>query len=41
LVAIGIPYIAPKVKPGTAFAIVFGWFIFTVLLKLGLASLSA
>jgi len=41
LVAIGIPCIAPKVKPGTAFAIVFGWFIFTVLLKLGLASLSA
>ena len=41
LVAIGIPCIAPKVKRGTAFAIVFGWFIFTVLLKLGLASLSA
>ncbi|MGA2004395.1 MAG: YIP1 family protein [Terriglobales bacterium] len=40
LVAIGIPCIA-KVKRGTSFAIVFGWFIFTVLLKVGLASLSA
>ncbi len=41
LVAIGIPCIAPKVKRGTAFAIVAGWFIFTILIKVGLASLSA
>ena len=41
LVAIGIPCIAPKVKRGTAFAMVGGWFVFTVLLKVGLASLSA
>lgn len=41
LVAIGIPCIAPKVKRGTAFGIVFGWFAFTILLKVGLASLSA
>jgi hypothetical protein len=41
LVAIGIYCIAPKVKRGTAFGIVFGWFIFTVLIKVGLASLSA
>ena len=41
LVAIGIPCIAPKVKRGTAFAIVIGWFIFTILIKVGLASLSA
>jgi len=40
LVAIGIPCIA-KVKRGTAFGIVIGWFVFTVLLKLGLAALSA
>ncbi len=40
LVAIGIPCIA-KVKRGTAFAIVAGWFIFTILIKVGLASLSA
>jgi hypothetical protein len=40
LVAIGIPCIA-KVKRGTAFGIVFGWFAFTVLLKVGLAALSA
>jgi len=38
LVAIGIPCIA-KVKRGTAFGIVIAWFAFTVLLKLGLASL--
>lgn len=41
LVAIGIPCIAPKVKGGTAFGIVFGWFVFTILVKVGLASLSA
>jgi hypothetical protein len=41
LVAIGIPCIAPKVKRGTAFGIVFGWFAFTVLLKVGLAALTA
>ena len=41
LVAIGIPCIAPKVKRGTAFGIVFGWFVFTILVKVGLASLSA
>jgi Yip1-like protein len=41
LVAIGIYCVAPKVKRGTAFGIVFGWFIFTVLIKVGLASLSA
>ena len=40
LVAIGIPCIA-KVKRGTAFGIVFGWFAFTVLLKVGLATLTA
>ena len=40
LVAIGIPCIA-KVKRGTAFGIVFGWFAFTVLLKVGLAALTA
>ena len=40
LVAIGIPCIA-KVKRSTAFGIVAGWFIFTLLLKVGLASLSA
>lgn len=39
LVAIGIPCIAPKVKRGTAFGIVIGWFLFTVLLKVGLAAL--
>jgi hypothetical protein len=38
LVAIGIPCIA-KVKRGTAFGIVTGWFAFTVLLKVGLAAL--
>jgi hypothetical protein len=41
LVAIGIPCIAPKVKRGTAFGIVFGWFLFTVLLKVGMAALTA
>jgi len=41
LVAIGIPCIAPKVKRGTAFGIVLGWFLFTVLFKVALASLSA
>ncbi|MFZ3340108.1 MAG: YIP1 family protein [Terriglobales bacterium] len=40
LVAIGIPCIA-KVKRSTAFGIVAGWFIFTILVKVGLASLSA
>jgi len=40
LVAIGIPCIA-KVKRGTAFGIVFGWFAFTILLKVGLAALTA
>ena len=40
LVAIGIPCIA-NVKRSTAFGIVAGWFIFTLLLKVGLASLSA
>ncbi len=40
LVAIGIPCIA-KVKRSTAFGIVFGWFAFTVLLKVGLAALTA
>ena len=40
LVAIGIPCIA-KVKRGTSFGIVFGWFAFTVLLKVGLAALTA
>ena len=40
LVAIGIPCIA-KVKRGTAFGIVIGWFAFTILLKVGLAALSA
>jgi hypothetical protein len=39
LVAIGIPCIA-KVKRGTAFGIVFGWFAFTVVLKVGLAALT-
>jgi len=39
LVAIGIPCIAPKVKHGTAFGIVIGWFLFTILLKVGLAAL--
>jgi len=41
LVAVGILCIAPKVKRGTAFGIVIGWFLFTILFKLGLASLSA
>lgn len=40
LVAIGIPCIA-KVKRGTAFGIVIGWFLFTILLKVGLAALAA
>ena len=40
LVAIGIPCIA-KVKRGTAFGIVAAWFIFVLLLNLGLAALSA
>lgn len=40
LVAVGIPCIA-KVKRGTSFAIVAGWFVFTLLIKVGLASLSA
>jgi len=40
LVAIGIPCIA-KVKRGTAFGVVFGWFVFTILLKVGLAALTA
>jgi hypothetical protein len=38
LVAIGIPCIA-KVKRGTAFGIVVGWFALTVLFTLGLAAL--
>ncbi len=37
LVAIGIPCIA-KVKRSTAFAIVGGWFIFVLLLKVGMAA---
>lgn len=37
LVAIGIPCIA-KVKRGTAFAIVGGWFIFVLLLRVGIAA---
>jgi len=41
LVAIGIPCIAPRVKRGTAFGIVAGWFVFTMLLKLGLGALAA
>ena len=40
LVAIGISCIA-KAKRGTAFGIVLGWFVFTILLKLGLAALTA
>ena len=40
LVAIGIPCIA-KVERGTAFGIVLGWFVFTILLKVGLAALTA
>ncbi len=38
LVAIGIPCIA-KVKRGTAFGIVIGWFALTILFKVGLAAL--
>ena len=37
LVAIGIPCIA-KVKRGTSFAIVGGWFVFVLLLKVGIAA---
>jgi hypothetical protein len=38
LVAIGIPCIA-KVKRGTAFGVVIGWFALTILFKVGLAAL--
>ena len=37
LMAIGVTYIS-KVKRGTAFAVVFGWFAFWVLIKVGLAA---
>jgi hypothetical protein len=37
LVAIGITCIA-KVKPGTAYAVVFGWFAVVILLSVGLAA---
>jgi hypothetical protein len=40
LVGIGIPCIS-KVKRGTAFTIVFGWFAFAVLAKVALAALTA
>jgi Yip1-like protein len=40
LMAIGVSY-ASKVKKGTAYAVVFGWFSFWVLIKIGLAAASA
>jgi hypothetical protein len=40
LMAIGVSCIS-KVKKGTAFGFVFGWFTFWVLVKVGLASLSS
>jgi len=39
LMAIGLPCIS-KVKRGTATAIVFGWFAFWVLVKMGIAAIS-
>jgi hypothetical protein len=40
LMAIGVTCIS-KVKRGTAFAVVFGWFGFWVLIKIGLAAISS
>lgn len=40
LMAIGVTCIS-KVKRGTAFAVVFGWFGFWVLIKIGLAAMSS
>jgi len=37
LMAIGVTCIS-KVKRGTAFAVVFGWFGFWILIKIGLAA---
>jgi hypothetical protein len=40
LMAIGVTCIS-KVKRGSAFAVVFGWFGFWVLIKIGLAAISS